>query len=394
LKIAKYSGNFQGVDRTAHLAALTKLVAQRPVTALLGARQVGKTTLARTLAARSTKPVTYFDLEDPRDVARLAEPMLALEPLRGLIVLDEIQLRPALFPILRVLADRPRRPARFLVLGSASPELLRQGSETLAGRIGFYELPPFDLSEVGARNLDRLWLRGGFPGSYLARTESDSLKWRTDFLSTFVERDVPRLGIGIEPAALGRFWTMLAHYHGQLCNLSEIGRSLGVSHSTVRSYVDLLVKTFVVHELRPWSENLGKRLVKSPKVYIADSGLAHALLKVPTRRDLDVHPKLGASWEGFVLCQVLHALDASRDDAYFWATHAGAELDLLVVRGRERIGFEIKRTDSPKMTQSMRIALDDLKLRRLYVVHAGRHNFDIDRNVRCVAASSLLDELR
>lgn len=319
--------------------------------------------------------------------------MLALEGLRGLVVLDEVQHRPELFPVLRVLADRPRKPARFLVLGSASPDLLRQGAETLAGRIAFYEMGGFDLSEVGAKNLDRLWLRGAFPGAYLAKTDGDSLKWRMDFLSTFVERDVPRLGIHVAPATLARFWSMLAHYHGQICNLSEIGRSLGVSHTTVRSYLDLFVKTFVVRELTPWAENFGKRLVKSPKVFIADSGLVHALLNIPTRRDLDGHPKLGASWEGFLIGEVLRALRTTREQVYFWATHAGAELDLLIVRGRERLGFEIKRTDSPSFTRSMRVALADLGLTRLYVVHAGRNSFDLAPKVRCIAARDLLDEL-
>jgi len=271
--------------------------------------------------------------------------------------------------------------------------LLRQGAETLAGRIAFYELDGFDLEEVGVKNLDRLWLRGGYPSSYLAKTEGESFKWRADFVSTFVERDIPRLGIGIDPAVLSRFWTMLAHYHGQVCNLSELGRSLGVSHTTVRSYIDLLGKTFVVRELRPWAENLGKRIVKAPKVYVADSGLVHSLLNIPTRRDLEAHPKLGASWEGFMIAQLARKLRARNSELYFWATHAGAELDLMLVRGRERFGFEIKRTDAPKLTPSMRSALEDLKLSRLYVVHAGKTSFDLDKRVRCVAASQILAEV-
>lgn len=381
------------MDRADHLHAVTKLLATRPIVAVLGARQVGKTTLARQIAAHSKQEVTFFDLEDPRDRARLQEPMLALESLRGLVVLDEVQRRPELFPVLRVLADRPRKPARFLILGSASPELLSQGAETLAGRIAFYELGGFDLSEVGAKNLDRLWLRGAFPAAYLAKSEADSVKWRTDFVRTFVERDIPRLGVNIEPATLARFWTMLAHYHAQVCNLSELGRALGVSHTTIRSYIDLLSKTFVVRELRPWAENLGKRLVKSPKVYIQDSGLLHVLMNIPTRRDLDAHPKLGASWEGFWISQIIRAHRVDAEHAFFWATHAGAELDLMVVRGRERLGFEIKRTDSPKLTPSMRTALADLKLTRLYVVHAGRHSFDLAPKIRCVAAANVLAAL-
>ncbi len=381
------------MERPDHLRAVSRLLDTRAVVAVLGARQVGKTTLARQVAARTSRAVTLFDLEDPRDQARLAEPMLALERLRGLVVLDEVQNHPNLFPVLRVLADRPRKPARFLLLGSASPELLRQGAETLAGRIAFYELDGFDLSEVGAKHLERLWLRGGFPSSYLAKTDAESAKWRADFIRTFVERDVPRLGVNIAPSTLARFWTMLAHYHAQVCNLSEIGRSLGVSHTTVRTYIDLLTKTFVVRELRPWAENLGKRLVKSPKVYVADTGLLHSLLAVPARRDLDAHPKLGASWEGFVIAQIVRLLRATPEQTFFWATHAGAELDLLVVRGRERLGFEIKRTDAPKLTPSMRAALDDLRLSALYVAHAGRHSFELAPRVRAIAANDLGVEL-
>jgi predicted AAA+ superfamily ATPase len=318
--------------------------------------------------------------------------MLALEPLRGLIVLDEIQYRPNLFPILRILADRPRKPARFLILGSASTDLLKQGSETLAGRIAFYDLCGFDLEEVGIENMDRLWLRGGFPPSYLANNEASSAKWRTDFVRTFLTRDLPSLGIQIAPAILGRFWTMLAHYHAQIANTSELGRSLGVSHTTVRNYLDLLTHAFVVRQLRPWSENVGKRVVKSPKIYVADSGLVHTLLQVPLRRDLEAHPKLGASWEGFIIGELVRRLRATDQQCYFWATHGGAELDLLVVRGRERLGFEIKRTDTPSITPSMRSASIDLKLSRLYVIHAGRESFDLARHVRAVAARNLLNE--
>jgi uncharacterized protein len=369
------------------------LLLAQPVVAVLGARQVGKTTLARQVVARHTGKCTVFDLEDPRDQARLAEPMLALEPLRGLIVLDEIQHRPNLFPVLRVLADRPRRPARFLILGSASIGLLNQGSETLAGRIAFYDLPGFDLEEVGADSLDRLWLRGGFPASYLAKSEVASGKWRADFVRTFLTRDLPSLGVQIPSATLGRFWTMLAHYHAQIANTSELGRALGVSHTTIRNYLDLLTHAFVVRQLRPWSENIGKRVVKSPKIYVTDSGLVHTLLQVATRRDLEAHPKLGASWEGFLVGEIIRRMRATDEQAFFWATHGGAELDLLIVRGRERLGFEIKRTDSPSITPSMRAAIADLDLSRLHVLHAGRQSFDLARNVRAVAARDLLSEL-
>jgi uncharacterized protein len=380
------------IERKAHLARVKQLLKQSPVVAVLGPRQVGKTSLARHVARALPRGKSrHFDLEDPRDVAELEEPMLALEPLRGLVVLDEIQLRPALFPVLRVLADRPRAPARFLVLGSASPELLRQGSETLAGRIAFHELTGFDLKEVGEQQLDRLWQRGGFPRSYLARSQGASVDWRRDFVRTFLERDVPRLGSAIPARTLERFWTMLAHCHGQVWNGSELGRALGVSHTTVRAYLDLLAGAFVARELRPWTENLGKRLVKSPKVYVADSGLLHVLLDLKSPGELMRHPKVGASWEGFIVAQIVRALGARWEECFFWATHAGAELDLLVVRGRQRLGFEIKRTDSPRVTASMHAALKELGLERLDLVHAGKRSFPLGAGIRAVAAGDLLD---
>jgi uncharacterized protein len=377
------------LPRREHLERIIQLLSQSPVVALLGARQIGKSTLARELAAGRRGPVRFFDLEDARDVVELESPMLALESLRGLVVLDEIQLRPGLFSTLRVLADRPRTPARFLVLGSATPELLRQGSETLAGRVAFHELLGFDLSEVGIRNLDRLWFRGGFPRSYLARTHAASNDWRRDFIKTFLARDIPAFGSNIPAATLERFWAMLAHYHGQLWNGSELGRSFGVSHTTVRSYLDLLSGAYVVEQLAPWAENLGKRVVKSPKLYIADSGLAHALLGIASPRDLLRHPKLGASWEGFIIGQIRRQLGARREECFFWATHAGAELDLLVVRGQRRLGFEVKRTDAPVVTASMRSALDSLRLERIDVVHAGRRSFPLAPRIRAIAAAEL-----
>jgi predicted AAA+ superfamily ATPase len=380
--------------RHEHLARIRRLLGQSPIVALLGARQVGKSTLARQLAAERTGPVRFFDLEDPRDVAELESPMLALEPLRGLVVLDEVQLRPGLFPTLRVLADRPRTPARFLVLGSATPELLRQGSETLAGRIAFHELAPFDLAEVGSKNLERLWLRGGFPRSYLARDTRASGDWRRDFIRTFLTRDVPAFGAGIAPATLERFWAMLAHYHGQIWNASELARSFGVSHTTVRTYLDLLAGTYVMDTLQPWAENLGKRVVKSPKVFVSDSGILHDLLGIESPRDLLRHPKLGASWEGFIIAQLRRRLGVRRDECFFWATHAGAELDFLVVRGRRRLGFEVKRTDTPSVTPSMHSALSSLRLDRLDVVHAGARTFALTKEIRAVAAVDLLTEIR
>jgi predicted AAA+ superfamily ATPase len=381
--------------RPEHLARVRRLLRQAPVVALLGARQVGKSTLARAVASDKKRgTVRFFDLEDPRDIAELESPMLALEPLRGLVVLDEVQLRPGLFPVLRVLADRPRTPARFLVLGSATPELLRQGAETLAGRIEFHELPGFNLAEVGATALDKLWLRGGFPRSYLARDQAASADWRRAFVKTFLARDIPALGPSIPAATLERFWTMLAHYHGQIWNGSELGRSFGVSHTTVRSYLDLLAGSYVVDVLQPWAENLGKRVVKSPKVFVADSGLLHTLLGIDSQHALLRHPKLGASWEGFVIAALRQRLGARRDECFFWATHSGAELDLLVVRGAQRIGFEVKRTDAPAVTPSMRSAMSSLGLERLDVVHAGPRTFPLSDGIRAVAASDILTAIR
>lgn len=379
--------------RRRDLERLRRLLRSHPVVGILGPRQVGKTTLARDLVKSHPGGATVFDLEDPADLARVADARLVLEPLRGLVVVDEIQRRPDLFPLLRVLADRPRRPARFLVLGSASPDLLRQSSESLAGRIAYHELGGFSLEDVGPRRADRLWLRGGFPRSFLARTERLGDEWRRLFVRSFVERDLPQLGVTIPAASLERFWAMLAHYHAQVWSASEFARSFGVSDATVRRYLDLLSATFVVRILRPWSENLAKRQVRSPKVYLADSGTLHALLGIRERRDLERHPKLGASWEGFALDAVVRRLGADWRDCYFWATHAGAELDLLVVRGRRRWGFEFKRTSSPTVTKSMRVALADLRLERLDLVHGGPHTFPLASRMRALAFPRLLDDL-
>ena len=382
------------IRRPNHLARLRSLLSDNPVVAILGARQVGKTTLARNLQAAWKQPCHIFDLERQSDLARLADPELALEPLRGLVVLDEIHRMPGLFPLLRVLADRRPIRARFLVLGSASPELLRQGNETLAGRLALHSLDGFSLPEVGIRNHSKLWLRGGFPRSYLASSHSKSRDWREDFISTFLERDMPQLGIRVSAATLRRFWTMLAHYHGQVWNASEFARNFAVNHATVRHYVDILTSAFVMRQLQPWHANIKKRQVKSPKVYLADSGLLHALLGVTHRSDLDVHPKLGASWEGFVISQVASFLAVRSHECFFWATHTGAELDLLVVRGTRRWGFEVKRTAAPSITPSMRIALADLRLQRLIVVHAGRNSFDMAKKIRAVALTDLPEELK
>ena len=340
-----------------------------------------------------TAPTARYDLEDPADLARLADPLLSLAPRRGLVVLDEIQRRPDLFPVLRVLADRRGTPARFLVLGSATPALLRQSSESLAGRIAFHELDGFSLAEAGVDRLDRLWLRGGFPRSFLARSARESFEWRVDFVRTFLERDLPQLGVSIPAATMRRFWAMLAHYHGQVWNASEFGRAFGVSDMTVRRYLDVLAGTFVARILPPWHEHLAKRQVKSPKVYLTDSGLLHTLLDVRDDQQLERHPKVGASWEGFAVAAIVDQLRARWNECYFWATHAGAELDLLVVRGRTRLGFEIKRTTAPEVTPSMRIALQDLKLARLDVVHAGDETFPLAPKIRAVALSRLRRDL-
>ncbi len=380
------------LERRHHLRRLTLLLRESPVVALLGARQVGKSTLARQLVAARGGPVTWFDLEDPVDLARLADPGLELRPLRGLVVLDEIQRLPAVFPLLRTLADRPRTPARFLVLGSASPELLRQTSESLAGRVAFHELDGFGLREVD--DLERLWLRGGFPRSYLARSVAASRRWRDDFIRTFLERDLPGLGNTVPSTTLRRFWTMLGHWHGQLWNGAEFGRAFGVAHTTVRRYLDLLSSVFVVLQLPPWYENVAKRQVRSPKVYVGDSGILHALLGLSSREALVSHPKVGASWEGFVVRQVMHLLAVRPEQCFHWSTYSGAELDLLVVAGERRYGFEIKRAESPRLTSSMRSALETLSLERLDVVHAGQRSYSLARRVRALPAARLAAELR
>jgi predicted AAA+ superfamily ATPase len=382
------------IERRRELENLQRLLQRHRVVGIVGARQVGKTTLARALVARTKGPSTLFDLESPEDLARLEDPMLALKPLKGLVVVDEIQRSPNLFTVLRVLADRPRSPARFLVLGSASPDLLRQSSETLAGRIVYHELAGFSLDEVGAKGFTRLWLRGGLPRSYLARSHVESDEWRRGFVRTFLERDLPQLGITIASATLRRFWTMLAHYHGQIWKASEFARSFGVADTTARGYLDRLTSALVVRQLLPWHENISKRQVKAPKVYVADCGLLHALLNVKTMSDLEGHPKVGASWEGFVLGEVVRRLGARWDECFFWATHAGAELDLLIVRGRRRLGFEVKRSASPRLTPSMRIALSDLSLHRLDVIHAGESTFPLAERTRAVAFSRVLDDLQ
>ena len=382
------------IERRQEIDTLHGLLKRHPVVGIIGARQVGKTTLARFFVKESQQKSSYFDLENPEDIARLADPMLVLKDLKGLVVIDEVQRLPDLFQVLRVLVDRPILPVRFLVLGSASPDLLRQSSETLAGRIVYHQLNGFAFDEVGTERQKRLWLRGGFPRAYLARTNSQSHEWLRGFIRTFLERDLPQLGITIRSTTLQRFWTMLAHYHGQTWNSSEFGRSFGVADTTVRNYLDLMTSALVTRQLQPWHENISKRQVKAPKIYITDSGVLHTLLNLRSMMDLEGHPKVGASWEGFLLQQVIRRLQAFPEECYFWATHGGAELDLFVLRGRRRYGFEFKRTTSPRVTPSMRSALSDLKLNRLDVIHAGENTFPVGEKIRAVSWQRLLVDVQ
>ena len=368
------------IDRKADAARVRAALRRSRVVALLGPRQCGKTTLARKFV--SPDSLNYFDLEEPQSLARLTEPDTALRPLTKLVVIDEIQRRPDLFPLLRVLADRTPLPARFLILGSASPDLLRQSSESLAGRLETVPLEGFRLSDLGAAAQSRHWLRGGFPLAYTARTEADSLTWRRQFLQTFLERDLPQLGIRIPAVVLRRFWNMVAHYHGQIWNAAELARALAVNESTVRRYLDLMTGVFMVRQLPPWFENLGKRQVKAPKIYVRDSGLLHSLLGVTSQHDLEHHPKVGASWEGYAVEEVLKALQP--DEAYYWATHNGAEIDLILFKDGRRVGVECKRADAPELTPSMRIALADLKLDQLSVVYPGEKKYSLAKNVEVV----------
>ena len=374
------------INRKTDIKLVQVALKRSRVVALLGPRQCGKTTLARQFMPADS--LNYFDLEDPQSLARLTEPDTALRPLKGLVVIDEIQRRPDLFPLLRVLADRKPLPARFLILGSASPDLLRQSSETLAGRLETVPLEGFRLADLGAAAQIRQWLRGGFPLSFTARTEADSVAWRRQFLQTFLERDLPQLGVTIPAVALRRFWHMLAHYHGQIWNAAELARALAVNESTVRRYLDLMTGVFMVRQLPPWFENLGKRQVKAPKVYLRDSGLLHTLLGIANQRDLEHHPKVGASWEGYAVEEVLKALRP--DETYYWATHNGAEIDLVIFKNGRRIGVECKRTDAPTLTPSMRIALADLKLDELHVVYPGQTRYALTRKVEVVPLAQLV----
>ena len=373
------------IARAALVARIQDGLRRSPVVALVGPRQCGKTTLARLLVPADAPG--YFDLEDPTSLARLDEPMITLGPLGGVVVIDEIHRRPELFPALRVLVDREAQPARFLVLGSASPALLRQSSESLAGRIEVITMAGFGIAELGAGAMERHWQRGGFPRSFLAASEADSREWRKQFMQTILERDLPQLGASLPTAALLRFWTMLAHYHAQIWHAAPPARSLGVSEPTVRRYLDLLSGLFMVRQLQPWHANLRKRQVKAPKVYVRDSGILHELLGVRSATDLLAHPKCGDSWEGYVIEEALRLLQP--DEAYFWATHNGAELDLLLIKDGRRLGIECKRVDAPRLTPSMRTALDDLEIEQIAVLYPGASRYSLHERVSAVPASVL-----
>lgn len=376
------------ISRPALTNTIRTALGRSRIVTLLGPRQSGKTTLARQFVPPES--LNYFDLEDPTSLALLDEPMIALRNLTGLVVIDEVQRRPELFPILRVLADREPLSAKFLILGSASPALLRQSSESLAGRMEMVTIGGLSLGEVGAEGFEQHWLRGGFPLSFLAGNDRDSMAWRKNFMQTLLERDLPQFGIGTPASTLHRFWTMLAHYHGQVWNAAEPARSLAISESSTRRYLDLMEGVFMVRQLKPWHENLKKRQVKSPKLYFRDSGLLHQILGLQTMDDLLRHPKCGASWEGYVIEEIIKAMQP--DDVYFWATHNGAELDLLLFKDGRRFGIEIKRMDAPRMTPSIRAAVEDLGLEHLTVIYPGERRYRLSDQVEVMPMVELIRE--
>jgi predicted AAA+ superfamily ATPase len=368
------------IERREIVARIHEALKRSRVVALMGPRQSGKTTLARTIVPPDS--LNYFDLEDPASLARLEQPMIALSGLKGIVVIDEIQRRPDLYPILRILADRVPLPSKFLILGSASPDLRRRSSESLAGRLETVTISGFALSEVGTKAMARHWRRGGFPPSFLGRSEDASWTWRKDFVLTLLERDIPQYGIRIPAPALLRFWMMLAHYHGQIWNAAEAARSLDVDQTTARRYLDLLEGVYMIRQLQPWFANVKKRQIKSPKIYFRDSGLLHQLLGIRTERDLLTHPKSGASWEGYAIEEILKIVRP--DEAYFWRTHNGAELDLLAIKNGRRFGFECKWTDAPRLTPSMKTSIKDLKLDRLTVIYPGDRSYSLPERVQAV----------
>ena len=375
------------MQRTDFIKQIEESFSYNPVVALLGPRQCGKTTLAKQYLKLHPEPTLYFDLENPTDLARLSQPMLAFENHEGLIVIDEIQLRPDLFPILRVLVDSQQK-CKFLILGSASRDLINQSSETLAGRITYIECTPFNLIE--APDINKLTLRGGFPKSYLATSNNISCRWRQDYIKTFLERDIPNLGFKIPAATMRRFWLMLTHYHGQNFNSSELGKSLGIAHTTVRNYLDILTGTFMIRELLPWQANLNKRQVKTPKIYFRDSGIYLALLGIENKEDLYNHPKLGATWEGFAMEQIISMHKLNSEECFFWSIHQQAELDLFVNLNGKKVGFEFKYSDAPKLTKSMQTALELLELDQLIVIYPGKGTYKLQNEIEVVGLSSYM----
>lgn len=373
------------INRPTDLETIKRLIKQFPVAAILGPRQCGKTTIAREI-----KYDHYYDLENPRDLARLDQPQLALEDLVGLIVIDEIQRKQDLFPLIRYLVDNNKKQ-KYLILGSASGNLLKQSSESLAGRIAYFHLGGFRISDIGKKNAKRLWLRGALPREYLAGTNRQSLLWRENYITTFLEKDIPQLGISIPANTLRRFWAMLSHYHGQVLNYSELGRSFGISDMTVRKYVDILVGTFMVRVLQPWHVNVGKRLIRRPKIYLRDSGIFHSLMSIETMDQLLTHNKLGASWEGFALECVCNSIGKRDEELYFWGSHGGAELDLFWRNGGKNWGIEFKYVDAPRATKSMKISEGDLKLAHLWVIYPGREEYKISRKITAFPVESIPD---
>jgi uncharacterized protein len=381
------------LKRTNLEASISKALNRSRGVVLRGPRQSGKSTLAQLFLSRNS--VNYFDLEYPPHAARLSQPTQALEALKGLVVIDEVQLQPGLFPLLRTLMDRSNATGQFLLLGSASPALLRQSGESLLGRVETVDVGGFTLAEIvdqSSHYVDeeilKLWLRGGFPRAYLAENDQDSMAWRYNAITDHLTVDLPQFGINVEAPAMQRFWAMLAHFHGQTWSAAPFAQSMGVSEPTIRRYLDTLTQTLMVRQLQPWYENLSKRQVKAPKIYFRDSGLLHTLLGITSIAELMAHPRSGASWEGFALEQILRI--AKPDEAYFWATHQGAELDLLMLRGQKRIGVEFKRSDAPKVTTSMRIAINDLKLDAMYVVYPGMHRYLLGEGVEAVPLWAVL----
>jgi uncharacterized protein len=382
------------MKRLRYIKKIDRYFSSHPITALLGPRQCGKTTLARMYCEmqKNFPKSNYFDLESPVDVERLKNPMLCLQPLNGLIVIDEIQRFPDLFPILRVLVDQNPNHQRYLILGSASRDLIKQSSESLAGRIAYIEVTPFSFYETD--HLDQLWLRGGFPRSYLAASEQESMDWRNFYIRTFLEQDIPNLGIKIPPDSLRRFWKMLSHYHGNLFCSSELARSFGVSDSTIRKYLDILTGTFMIRQLQPWHENITKRQVKSPKIYFRDSGILHTLLNIPHFMELQTNPKIGASWEGFALEEVIRASDVRGEDCYFWSTYEGAKMDLLLHQNGDFTAIECKYTDAPKITKSMQIALSNLHLKSLIILYPGEIDYPLSEKIQVKGLKNYLSSLK